>query len=268
MSNNRNGRRGLRQLPELKSGVKYKAEACLWSKCNGVFLAGVYTLMTINSFSNSGTVKLNINQVKLVGMDLINNIGATWTNNGLLHIQYNLTNNGTFDCGDCASGVTYFNNVSDLPQVIDGTAPIEMRDVVLETAGDLYLNTELRVTSSFLFLEGEVITDRANPGHFINFINGATYLGHSKTQFVDGYACIEGAGTMTLPIGSGSQYLPVDVEGATATSAFKAAFFRGNPTTATLPEGAGSIPQAWRQVESVLSSQYWDVDGVGVTPVR
>jgi hypothetical protein len=227
-----------------------------------VAAAGIYGILQTQEYYNGGTNGIKSNEILFVGMDFTNAAGASFSNEGQVHFLGHVRNEGSMGCGACASGVSYLAGREGLPQMIEGSQPIVWHDGVLDNPDGADLGLELRILNSFSFSQGVLTTDRATPAHFLHFQAGALSAGSEAGRHVNGYAGWSGSGSFRLPLGNGTRLMPVEIA-ASASGSFKAAFFTGDPSAASLPAGAPFARSAFDAVmlDSVYGGGFWAVEG-------
>ena len=227
-----------------------------------LILAIMGIMDVLGGYSNNGTVRIKNEQTKFIGSEFVNYDQGMWLNEGECHYQWDITNEGIFACGDCQSGVTFIDNNDDFPQAILGTQLLEMYDVVLNNAGDLFLAQHMKLVNSCSFIEGVIVTNKTTPSHFLHFVEPAVYSGDSDSTHVNGYVARSGSSPFVFPIGDGSSLRPVKIAHLASAQLVKAAYFSGNPSNASLPAGAPfDLTQLDPELETVYNAEYWDIDG-------
>ncbi len=146
---------------------------------------------------------------------------------------------------------------------IGGSAPLRMFDVQLSR--HIGLDNEWQIAGTLTWSAGMITTDRSDPTHFLHFLEGSAVSGDSVTRHVDGYAGWSGSGPFTFPIGDGTKFGRAGVVGTCGTT-FRAAYFSGDPDTATLPGGAPFATTSLATgLYGVSDREYWDVIGADST---
>lgn len=217
-------------------------------------LAAEFTVTSSGNFINQGTV--NFTGVTI----LTNDGGFSESFTGTCDANYSdpcSTASGT-------SGANIFDNTQS-STTLQGNNPIRMYDVDIDR--NIQLDNEWQVINNFTFTSGIVTTNRNDLTHFLHFLDGASPIGNDDAAHVDGYVAYTGDGAFTLPTGNGSKQLGVGITGD-CTSTFAAAYFSGDPSSATLPAGA---PFPTMDFDSDLAQvsmvEYWDVNGSTTTPI-
>ena len=149
---------------------------------------------------------------------------------------------------------------------LGGSLPARMYNVELNR--NIGLGNEWQITGTLTWSGGLVNTDRANLSHFLHFMNGSSVTGEGAARHVDGYAAWSGNGDFTLPTGDGGKLGRVGLAGS-CYNLFKAAYFNGDPGSATLPAGAPfSTSELGQGLCTVSDVEYWDVDGTAFVLTR
>ena len=163
--------------------------------------------------------------------------------------------------------VSYQNIFGDsvASTTISGSTAVRMQEVQLSR--HIQLDNEWQITGSFSWNKGRVTTDRSDLTHFLHFLNGSSVSAEGDTMRVNGYAAWSGAGYFVLPTGSSTKTGKVGLAGSCG-SLFKAAYFKGNPGSASLPTGAPfSTSSLGAGLYGVSALEYWDVDGADSTAI-
>ena len=230
----------------------------------GLVWALIYLNSSVSDYYNKGVVVIGIDQSKYIGADFHNDSLGSFKNEGELYFQKNITNDGTMNCGNCTSGVNYLNSADQIPQTINGDQVLSMYDVVLDNPGNILLETELQIVNSLQFVNGYILGNQNDSNVVIHFMEGATYTGASDDRHIKGYVKKTGADAFTFPIGDGSNYFPIGVEGFSANDAFQVAYISlpSNISSTYFPDGTPfQISPKESSIEEIHSSEYWDVKG-------
>lgn len=127
------------------------------------------------------------------GQDVVNE--GKITNNGKMHLQANINNNGAI----ASKGEVVFDGINK--QTIRGEKEMALANVKLEN--DVRLETSLRVSEQMNFRRGVVESTNQAP---IVFENGAKHSGASDYSHVRGVIKKEGAEAFEFPLGDGTNY--------------------------------------------------------------
>ena len=153
-------------------------------------------------------------------------------------------------------------------QNIFGTRAIDFQNLTLANANGLLIHTPVAVTSNLTFQNGSVQTPRSTPSVSLIIDNTARYTNAADARHINGYCSKIGRDSFTFPIGDGRKLRTASI-GQTAyqTAYFSAAYFKINPSVATLPQGAPfSIGSKQLTVLRVSDVEYWHIKGS--TPSR
>ncbi len=169
-----------------------------------------------------------------------------------------LTNSGFFANN---KGTAYFHGKR--LQNIFGTQAIDFQNLTLSNRNGLMIYIPVTVTTNMNFDKGLLFTPRVDPSISLAFETGSGYSNVSDARHVDGYAEKIGRDSFIFPIGDGRKLRSVAIgQVAIQNSQFKAAYYKLNPSVATLPQGA-PFPTSSKQttVLRVSDVEYWDVQG-------
>ncbi len=153
-------------------------------------------------------------------------------------------------------------------QNIFGTRAIDFQNLTLANANGLMLHIPVAVTSNLTFQNGSVLTPRNTPSVSLIFDSNAGYTNASDARHINGYSSKVGRDSFSFPIGD-DRLMRTASTGQTPNTAavFRAAYFKGNPSVATLPVGAPfPIGNKELTVLRVSDIEYWDIKGS--TPTR
>ena len=154
-------------------------------------------------------------------------------------------------------------------QNIFGARAIDFQNLTLANGNGLLLHIPVKVTSTLLFQNGSVQTPRLTPSVCLTFDNGAQYTNTADTRHINGYAAKIGLDSFMFPIGDGLKMRTAGTSQTTNSNAiFKAAYFKFNPSVASMPLGAPfSTASKELTVLRVSNIEYWDVKGATQTHV-
>ncbi len=148
-------------------------------------------------------------------------------------------------------------------QNIFGTRAIDFQNLTLANSKGLMLHIPVAVTSNLTLQNGSIQTPRSTPSVSLIFDSNAGYTNASDGRHINGYSSKVGRDSFSFPIGDGLLMRPAST-GQTPNPAavFRAAYFKGNPSVATLPVGAPfSIGNRELTVLRVSDIEYWDIKG-------
>ena len=163
-------------------------------------------------------------------------------------------------------GTSYFYGAKS--QSITGTNDVDFEYLVLRNPNGLQIKVPVSISKQLTFTNGTITTPRATPSVSVAFLDDATYATPAATRHINGYCSKIGNDSFYFPIGDGKQLRPAAIsKPVRENTVFRAAYFKTNPSVATLPIGA---PFPTNQFEAgilkVSNVEYWDVDGS--TPAR
>lgn len=152
-------------------------------------------------------------------------------------------------------------------QTISGTRAIDFQNLTLSNYNGVQLNTSVKVTSNLTFQKGLLLTPRTTPSVNLTFDKNAFYTNVSDTRHINGYAEKIGRDSFTFPIGDGQKLRTAATsQTANLNAYFRAAYFKTNPSVATLPAGAPfNIGNKQLTILRVSDVEYWDVKGATKT---
>lgn len=148
-------------------------------------------------------------------------------------------------------------------QNIFGTQAIDFQNLTLSNNGGVSLHIPVTVTSNLNFQKGLLLTPRTDPAVNLTFENFGYYTNASDARHINGYAEKIGRDSFSFPIGDGLKLRPAAVgQVAIQNSHYLAAYYRGNPSNAVLPQGAPfSISNKQITVLRVSDVEYWHIEG-------
>jgi hypothetical protein len=172
------------------------------------------------------------------------NFGAsTFTHN----IDGNFTNNGTFTQG--TSTIVLDGTVT---QTIGGTAPSIFNNITFNKAsGGVVLATAAAVNANATFTNGVVTTTVTN---LLTMNAGSSVSGGSTESHVNGPMAKAGTTAFTFPVGNGTFYRAIAIGTPSASSTFRAQFFRANPVSSVSPYTLSS------GLTRISVCEYWTLD--------
>lgn len=231
-------------------------------------MAGILQLTTTNTdYYNDGIITISQYEINVIGIDMLNDLGGEFINNGQTYYRESIVNDAIMTCGECISGANYISNSFDFQQTIEGSQAIKWYDGILDNAGGLLLANELQVTNSFTFTDGMIETDREDKSQFLHFLSNAVSSNASNTRHVNGYVAKTGSDAFLLPTGDGNRYMPIGVNGASDSDFFKAAFYSQDPELAESSLGGPFSRDLFdrSEIQVVPSTGFWDISGTGLT---
>lgn len=198
-------------------------------------------------YNNGGTLFINNGGKVHVRGSLTNGTGATLSNNGVLEVTGNSTNNGNISA-PIGSSIIYEGSA---PLVISGSQPVQGQNITINNAAGVTLNTPLQVTGVLTFSNG--VIDATS--HAVILASGATVSGANDASHVNGMVTKEGTGAFTYPVGDGNKYQKVVVNATTNASGITVSYHPTNAGTATFST-AGTEAIA---LEKYNTGEYWNI---------
>ncbi len=168
-----------------------------------VLIAGAATAQN-ELYNNGGLIHINANCVVQVNGAVINKATSTITNNGTLNVTGNVTNDATLIFN---AGLLAFKGTT--PQILNGTTTYNAKDVLVDNAAGVTLNSKLIADGAVTFTNG-IVTASATTAPLV-FTTNATVTGAKDASHVNGYVVKEGTGAFTYPVGDSIKYQPCGV---------------------------------------------------------
>ena len=165
-------------------------------------------------------------------------------------------------------GSVYF--VGSALQIIEGkVVPLQFEKVVMDNANSLLLRVPILTSGQLIFKKGIISTPKNNPSVNWTFGDDATYIGASDTRHIYGYASKIGNDSFAFPIGDGQRLRKAAIsQPSDVQMGFRAAYFKANPSAATLPFSAPFPTNSLSSgLLNVSNYEYWDVDGQSETRI-
>ncbi|MCX6316866.1 MAG: T9SS type A sorting domain-containing protein [Bacteroidetes bacterium] len=199
-------------------------------------------------YSNGTTLQINPSCIVQVNGAMVIKTGSTLTNNGTITVTGNMTNEvaGAFN-----SGTLEFKGST--AQTLSGTATYSAKNVLINNAAGVTLNTRLSVDGVCTFTNG--IVTASTPATPLLFTATGFHTGAADASHVNGYVVKEGTGTFTYPVGNGIRYQKTDVNLTANGTGMQVRYNAGNAGTGTFTAG-GSEPT---QLVSYNTNEYWDI---------
>ncbi len=190
-------------------------------------------------YSKGAIVSVSPQTVLSIPDSMVNT--GTLINNGEIRISGAWINSGTYD-----PGVGQINFNSNLDQVINHNAQSIERLVISgggtkEFLADITVKTNLNLTAGVLMSKN---------GARLIMDQNVVIAGGDDLSHVVGPVERKGAGTWLFPIGNGTAYLPVIVDGVSDASAFG---------IVTLHELKGETLTGAKELEKVSDQRYWEL---------
>lgn len=164
-----------------------------------------------------------------------------------INVARNWINNGSFTAG---TGTVILNGSG--AQSIQGSTATTFNNLIIDKpAGSVTLNQPVFVNGTATFTNGIITSTNTN---LMTFNAGAAAVNASATAHVNGPVAKTGATAFTFPVGNGTIYRPIAIGVPTASTTFRAQFFRTNPVIAVSPYSLGT------GLTRVSACEYWLLD--------
>lgn len=177
---------------------------------------------------------------------------------GQMGFHIDVINDGDFDDN---LGLAGFYNTQNELFVSGANQPI-FYDMEVDVADDLILEVAVGVSNFLEFIEGRIITPRANIPTYLDFTNNGNYLGEDNPTHVDGYVNNDGELDFRFPIGDDFRLRTMSVlREDTSFASYTGAYFFEDPNN---PSSLGSSLNTsnFQNTLSIVSElEYWDLDG-------
>ncbi|MCE6992607.1 T9SS C-terminal target domain-containing protein, partial [Dyadobacter sp. CY323] len=114
------------------------------------------------------------------------------------------------------------------------------------------------------FAQGIVYGVRSGSKGIVSFSASSKLTGIGNAKHVDGYVEKNGSGSFVFPVGHKGMYRPFAAE----SDGILGAYFRENPTTASLPSG-GPFTTTNKEgtLKKVGTTEFWDIDGTNASRI-
>jgi len=216
------------------------------------FESGISKVTSPWTAADINFISMHINPSMTFDCTQFNNNVSFTGSNGL----YALDVQGTLNTG---TGTFSFNG--SVPQIISGTAPITLTNVVINNSSTgAFLRTPMNIVNNLALTNGLLNTTSTN---LVTIMAGGGTSGGSTTSYVNGYMAKTGNTAFTFPIGGSGRFMPLGISApATATNTITTNYTYAlpvNPTSYSAPLTNVSTLEYWTMSETVLT------DAVSVT---
>jgi hypothetical protein len=135
--------------------------------------------------------------------------------------------------------------------------------------GKLYSRVFIKLVLAYLISfhcvgqqTGIIKTERSKALGIVSFSESSKLTGITNSNHIDGYVKKYGSNPFTFPVGNNGLYRPF----AASADGTTGAYFKGNPSSATLPAGAPfSASKKETAISKVSTKEFWDVNGTKET---
>lgn len=209
-----------------------------------ILVLAVLSTHAQNFYNKTGTtVSISQNGIISVKDSLINE--GTLINNGNMAVGGTWLNLGMYDAGE--GQITFNSTDTSVPQVINHNNQ-SFSKLVISGGGLKQILADLTVEESLTLTDGIITAQNDSKVHFSST---AIVTGGSDASHINAPVYQQGSGTKLFPIGNGTTYLPVEVNGIASTSEIGI----------TLRElQAGQTLQTNSSLEDISGNRYWEID--------
>jgi gliding motility-associated-like protein len=210
------------------------------------FLLLSHSVWSQNFYNTSGTtVSISTTGMISVRDSLINE--GVLINNGNMAVGGTWLNLGTYNAG--AGQITFNSTDTSVPQVINHNNQSFSR-LVISGGGLKQILADLTVEESLTLTNG-IIT--AENGSGVHFSSTAVISGGSDDAHINAPVYQQGTGTKLFPVGNGTTYLPVGINGIATSSEIGIALTELQ---------AGQTLNTNSSLEDISDKRYWAVEVV------
>lgn len=145
--------------------------------------------------------------------------------------------------------------------------PSEKLNAQFHTQSSLHIsaNSSMGIQGDYSFERGNgflkpgiISTAKGSAKGFINFVQGSSWTGASRNQYIDGYVRVAHNNAFVFPIGANEKYRPVAISGGAMTSA---AYFDRNPAKLKKVAGKTLVDLNDLVVNEISQEGYWTIAG-------
>lgn len=209
-----------------------------------IFCSSTAQVFAQNFYNKSGTtVSISTTGIISVKDSLINE--GILINNGNMAVGGTWLNLGTYNAGE--GQITFNSTDTSIPQVINHNSQ-SFSKLVISGGGAKQILADLTVEGSLTLTDGIII---AQNGSKVHFSPTAVITGGSDDSHINAPVYQQGTGTKVFPVGNGTTYLPVEIEGITTNSEIGI----------TLTElQSGETLNTGSSLADISDKRYWAVD--------
>lgn len=203
---------------------------------------------------NNGTAFISTSgDTVFINGSLNNASGAALTNNGILYVKQDISNNqASMSAG---TGRLYLDGSS--LQTISGSQTFKTFDLVTNNASGFVLNNNLSVGGTHTFSSG-MITTSATPNYMI-YEAGSSYTGSDDSHHVNGWVKKLGSTDFIFPAGNDTYERTVALTSLTASSEFAVRY-----NNAVTPNRFS----VYNPLVIVDSAEYWTINKISGSAAR
>lgn len=187
------------------------------------------------------------------GQDYVQNLGNLKIfEGGQVLLGSDLFNEGTFSDNQ---GLLVLR--SGESQLISGSNQIDLDQLRVANQNDVWIENAITVNEQLIFSDGNLITLKSNPNHFIGFSLGAQASNANDLKKVDGYALARNKSSFLLPVGNAFLLRPLYFESEALEIEVKSAYFNENPNTTIYFSTTLDTNSKENDVEAISEFEFW-----------
>lgn len=244
---------------------KVLPEGLIFCKVNNKWIAVIFkmscmlrTIITIGLFTlciaaraqqaatNNGNLTVhNGGYISIFG-DFTNAASGALLNNGHFYVKGNLTN----DQSSLATGAGTLYLDGSNAQTVNGTAPMNVYNLVTNNSAGITLNNNLSVSGTHTFSRG-MITTSVTPNYLV-YEAGSSYTGSGDSRHVQGWVKKKGNTDFSFPVGDATYERPVAVLSLSAVSEIDCHYYTGTPNRFNL----------FSPLVLIRVNEYWQLDKI------
>jgi hypothetical protein len=221
-----------------------------------IILAGALPMLSsaqtafINN--NGATINIAVGTQVIVAGSVINASGSTLTNNGVLRISGNVTNNAVISYNGGTLALE-----GSVAQTLGGAAAYSAKNVTINNPAGITLTAPLSVDGTLTFTNG--VINATNTSYPVMFTANGTAGTPTDASHINGYVKKLGSGTFVYPIGNGIKYQPIGVNLSANSAGMTASYASANAGTAPFgTSGSSTTP-----LKFYNGKEYWDLAPAG-----
>jgi len=183
--------------------------------------------------------------------------------NGKIGFHIDFINDGAFNQN--LGLVGFYNQNESLS--ISGTETPRFYDLEIDVVNDLYLDISTEISNSLIYIEGKIVTPRANPNITLDFFDDVVYGLEDYMKYTDGYAGYRGINGFTFPIGHDDKLRPISIPFQNSRARFSAAYFNEDCNHNSTFHHAFDSAISEEHLKKISVNEFWDFNGTTETKV-
>lgn len=145
----------------------------------------------------------------------------------------------------------------ELPNIIDGTQPINFYDVEFGNDIGTFLRVVANVDNNANFVFGNIVTPFNNSDIFLNFNQNAFYTGETDDGKLIGFVTATEKDEFSFPVGDRNQLRPLLLASEEVSPQATCAYLRENPDSPSSISTSFSNQLKTRAVGSISTAEFW-----------